>query len=181
MAAAGVPVRRALVARGFRGRPSLWVIFPKILWRLRTAVRGGSTKIRFNGRVRVSAWSPRLFLPRRVASLRRLGAFSRYDRSAKMASLPSCEMRVACPRRSVVRRYPARDWSRPVGTSNGVEACIGPATTTRTNDDRSVGREKSRQQSRCDFRAIKIKHTAHVLGARSEGPLSLAAEMNEAR
>lgn len=28
---AGVPVRRALVARGFRGRSSLWVIFPKIL------------------------------------------------------------------------------------------------------------------------------------------------------
>jgi len=38
-----VPVHRALVARGFRGRPSLWVIFPKILCGV--LAYGGSAKI----------------------------------------------------------------------------------------------------------------------------------------
>lgn len=42
----GVPVRRALVARGFRGRPSLWVIFPKILCGV-LGVHGEPAKIQF--------------------------------------------------------------------------------------------------------------------------------------
>lgn len=51
---AGVPVRRALVARGFRGRSSLWVIFPKILCGV--LAYGGSAKIQFTACGRTGEW-----------------------------------------------------------------------------------------------------------------------------
>jgi len=51
MTVTGVPVRRALVAKGFRGRPSLWVIFPKILCGVLGVRRTGENSIH---RVRTS-------------------------------------------------------------------------------------------------------------------------------
>ena len=53
MTVTGVPVRRALVAKGFRGRPSLWVIFPKILCGVLGVRRTGENSIH---RVRTNVW-----------------------------------------------------------------------------------------------------------------------------
>jgi len=118
MVVIGVPVHRALVARGFRGRPSLWVIFPKILCGV--LAYGGSAKIqshceRARGIVlhRVASRciaSPRGFPSRRIAP-RHAGYFlSRYR--TKMASLDStrCDSTYAL----VSDTFGERDVARPI-------------------------------------------------------------------